>query len=73
MMYNGLLYIYIYVFIHYLVNTYHEKFIIIFIFKLIEFSFKIEILHFKVADTIAIRRVIIIMIVYRSNYGMLLW
>ena len=48
MMYSGLIYVYIYVFMHYLVNVYHEKFTTIFIIKLIKLSLKNKIFHSRV-------------------------
>ena len=50
--------VYIHVFVCCLVNVYREKFILVFIIKLMELSLKIEMSHFRVSDIIATKRVV---------------
>jgi len=56
------MYIFIHVFVCCLMNVYHEKFIIIFIIKLMELSLKIEMSHFIVSHIVATRWVITLMV-----------
>ena len=52
------MYVCIHVFVCSLISVYSEKFIIVFIIKLMELSLKIEMSHFIMSDVVAAKRVV---------------